>query len=146
MKPHILGQWLGKMMPSSCLALIELAAHLIHQSFQSRCLDLNYTSGKTELVCSPVGVGDKKANLDICNDPVLKMVFLPDVGSAHTVGCVPAYEHLGSLADMSASLLPDINRRLGQAGSLIKGFQRSSCGPQRPQNHLQIACSVARFG
>ena len=104
------------------------AARLVHQCFQSRCLELNYTSGKTELVCSPVGVGAKKAKLDICKDPVLKLAFLPDVGSAHTVGCVPIYKHLGSFVDMSASLLPDINRRLGQAGSLIRPLRKRVFG------------------
>ncbi|CAE7940177.1 GTPBP4 [Symbiodinium sp. KB8] len=104
------------------------AARLVHQCFQSRCLELNYTSGKTELVCSPVGVGAKKAKLDICKDPVLKLAFLPDVDSAHTVGCVPIYKHLGSFVDMSASLLPDINRRLGQAGSLIRPLRKRVFG------------------
>ena len=100
------------------------AARRVHDLFMARGLQVNYDAGKSELVCSPLGLGAKEVRRKLRAASGCQLVFLPDYGPMQHISCVDAYRHLGSLVHDSANLKVEVQRRLNQARAALKPLCR----------------------
>ena len=109
---------------STLLEACRSVTRVVVEVFRSRGMTLSFEAGKTEWVVSPLGAGAKDLKAHILQGDSFQVAAFPDVGPCVAVRLVQQYKHLGSIVCDSASLIPDIRRRIGEAYAAAKELRR----------------------
>ena len=126
------------------LRVLPEALHDIDHSFAFHAMTLNYLKGKSEILMSYAGEGANKLRHSICNDSKSVIQFIGACGKTKSINVVNTYKHVGTRANVSESMVPEIVARIEEMRSIFRSMRRKFISNPSVdlQKKLQVVQSV----